>query len=99
VKVCFDPAPPATVEIKPILEILKQSIAFVPPGRTMQWALGAADDAVDWDAHDAHRVRIDAEGPFGAIEPIEYLISVNALHGSSATRPGISARLQSSYTR
>ena len=42
VKVIFDPAPPSTLDIKPILEILKQGIASLPPGRTMQWALGAA---------------------------------------------------------
>ena len=29
---CFDPAPPATLDIKPIQEILRQGIASVPPG-------------------------------------------------------------------
>ena len=88
VKVTFDPAPLATLNIKPILEILKQGIASLAPGRTMQWALGAAHDTSDWDAHKAYRVRIEAEGPFGAIEPLEYLISVDDLHGSSAAPPG-----------
>jgi hypothetical protein len=67
VKVTFDPAPPSTLDIKPILEILKQGIASLAPGRTMHWALGAAHNASDWDAHKAYRVRIEAEGPFGAI--------------------------------
>jgi hypothetical protein len=88
VKVVFDPAPPSTLDIKPILEILKQGIASLPPGRTMQWALGAPHNAVDWDAHKAYRVRIEAEGPFGAIEPLEYLISVDDLDGSRAAPPG-----------
>jgi hypothetical protein len=88
VKVIFDPAPPSTLDIKPILEILKQGIASLPPGRTMQWALGAPHNAVDWDAHKAYRVRIEAEGPFGAIEPLEYLISVDDLDGSRAAPPG-----------
>ena len=88
VKVTFDPAPLATLNIKPILDILKQGIASLAPGRTMQWALGAAHDTSDWDAHKAYRVRIEAEGPFGAIEPLEYLISVDDLHGSSAAPPG-----------
>ena len=88
VKVTFDPAPLATLNIKPILEILKQGIASLAPGRTMQWALGAAHDTSDWDAHKAYRVRIEAEGPFGAIEPLEYLISVDDLHSSSAAPPG-----------
>ena len=88
VKVVFDPAPPSTLDIKPILEILKQGIASVPPGRTMQWALGAPHDPRGWDAHSAYRVRIEAEGPFGAIEPLEYVISVDDLHGSRAAPPG-----------
>jgi hypothetical protein len=64
VKVTFDPAPPSTLDIKPILEILKQGIASLAPGRTMQWALGAADNTSDWDGQTAYRVRIEAEGPF-----------------------------------
>src|SRR5215203_5042030 len=50
VKVLFDPPPPATLDIKPILEILKKGIASVPPGRTMRWAFGAAHNTSDWDA-------------------------------------------------
>ena len=89
VKVVFDPAPPSALDIKPILEILKQGIASLPPGRTMQWVLGAAHDAIDSDAHNAYRVRIEAEGPFGAIEPpLEYVISVDDLHGSRAAPAG-----------
>jgi hypothetical protein len=88
VKVILDPAPPSKVDIKPILEILKQGIASVPPGRTMKWALGAAPDTVDSDSHKACRVRIEAEGPFGAIEPLEYVISVDDLNGSRAVPPG-----------
>jgi hypothetical protein len=88
VKVVFDPAPPSTLDIKPILEILKQGIASVPPGRTMKWALGAAQNTSDSDAHKAYRVRIEAEGPFGAIEPLEYVISVDDLDGSRAAPPG-----------
>jgi hypothetical protein len=88
VKVVFDPAPPSTLDIKPILEILKQGIASVPSGRTMKWALGAAQNTSDSDAHKAYRVRIEAEGPFGAIEPLEYVISVDDLHDSRAAPPG-----------
>jgi hypothetical protein len=78
---------PATLDFKPILEILKQGIASVPPGRTMKWAFGAAHDTSDWDAHKAYRVRIEAAGPFGAIEPLEYVISVDDLHGSRVAPP------------
>jgi hypothetical protein len=88
VKVILNPAPPATLDIKPILETLKQGIASLPPGRTMQWVLGAPHNALDWDAHIAYRVRIEAEGPFGLIEPLEYVISVDDLDGLRAAPPG-----------
>jgi hypothetical protein len=88
VKVIFDPVPPSRVDIKPILEILKQGIASVPPGRTMKWALGAAPDTVDSDSHKACRVRIEAEGPFGLIESLDYVISIDDSHGSPAEPPG-----------
>jgi hypothetical protein len=88
VKVIFDPAPPSTLDIKPILEILKQGIASLPPGRTMQWTLGAAHNSSDWDAHKAYRVRIEADGPFGLIEPLDYVISVDDLDGLRAAPPG-----------
>jgi hypothetical protein len=88
VKVLFDPPPQARLDIKPILEILKKGIASVPPGRTMQWTLGAAQNASDREGHKAYRVRIEAEGPFGAVEPLEYVISVDDLDGSHAAPPG-----------
>jgi hypothetical protein len=88
VKVTFDPAPPSTLDIEPILQILKQGLTSLPPGRTMQWALGAAHNTNGWDAPNAYRVRIEAEGPFGVIEPLEYVISVDDLNGSHAAPSG-----------
>jgi hypothetical protein len=99
VKVVFDPAPPSTVDIKPILEILKQGIASVPPGRTMKWALGAAHNSGDWDAHEAYRVRIEAEGPFGAIEPLEYVSVSMICVARVLSHLGISTQLQLSCAR
>jgi hypothetical protein len=88
VKVTFEPSPPSTLDVKPVLEILKQGIASLPPGRTMQWALGAPHNASDWDPHKAYRIRIVAEGPFGPIEPLEYVLGVDDLDGSRAAPPG-----------
>lgn len=88
VRVTLDPAPPSTLDIKPILEILRQGIASLPPGRTMQWALGSAHNTSDWDTRNAHRVRIEAAGPFGAIEPLEYVISIADLDGWPVAPPG-----------
>ena len=54
----------------------------------MQRTLGAAQNPSDRDGHKAYRVRIEAEGPFGAIEPLEYVISVDDLHDSRTAPPG-----------
>jgi hypothetical protein len=88
VQVAFDPAPPSTLDIQPILEILRQGIASLPPGRRMGWVLGAAQNAADWDGRKVYRVRIVAEGPFGAVEPVEYVISVDDVDGSAVGPPG-----------
>jgi hypothetical protein len=87
VRVTFDPAPPVTEAMKPILAILKQGIASLPPGRTMQWVLGAADSRVNLDADIAYRVQIEAEGRSGRLEPLEYVLSINDLDASRAARP------------
>ena len=94
VRVTFDPAPPATQAIKPILAILKQGIASLPPGRTMRWVLGGADNRVNLDADFAYRVRIEAEGPFGRLEPLEYVLSIDDLDASRAAPPANLHRLQ-----
>jgi hypothetical protein len=61
---------------------------LIAAGSTMQWLLGAPHNAVDCDAHKAYRVRIEAAGPFGLFEPLEYVISIDDLNGSPAAPPG-----------
>jgi hypothetical protein len=53
-------------------------------GRTMEWVMGAAHDTVDWDARNECKVRIEADGPFGPVEPVDYVIIINDLKGSRA---------------
>jgi hypothetical protein len=84
VKVTFDPEPPslAVVNIKPVLEMLEKGLTAMAPGRTMEWVLGTAHNTVDWDARNECRVRIEADGPFGPIDPVEHLIVINDLKDS-----------------
>lgn len=49
--------------------------------------LNAPHKAIDSAAHKAARICIEAEGPFCAIEPLEYVISVGDLHCSRAAPP------------
>jgi hypothetical protein len=48
----------------------------------MEWVLGTAHNTVDWDAQNECRVRIEAQGPFGLIDPVEHLIVINDLKDS-----------------
>jgi hypothetical protein len=41
---------------------------------TETWVLGAAHDTVDWEAQNECQVQIQADGPFGPIEPVEFVI-------------------------
>jgi hypothetical protein len=88
VKVTFDPAPPSTRDIKEVLEILERGIAAVAPGRELEWVLGAAHNTVDWNVRNEYKVRIEGEGPFGPLEPVEFVIIVNDLKGSHAAAAG-----------
>jgi hypothetical protein len=65
-----------------------EGIASMAPGRTMEWLLGAALNTVDWDAHNEYKVRIEAEGPFGPLEAIDFVIILDNLKGSQATAAG-----------
>jgi len=47
--------------------------------------LGAAHNAVDWDARNEYKVRIEGDGPFGRLEPHQFVIIVSDLKGSHAT--------------
>jgi hypothetical protein len=39
---------------------------------------------IDLDARNECKVRIEADGPFGPVEPVEYVIIINDLKGSRA---------------
>jgi hypothetical protein len=80
VKVTFDP--PVMVkyaDLAPVLETLREGISALAPGRTLQWHMGPARFTVDWDASNVYRVRIEADGPLGAVDPLEYAISIDDL--------------------
>jgi hypothetical protein len=99
VKVVFDPPPPATLDIKPILEILRKGIASVPPGRTMQWALGAAQNTSDWTptrrtGYGSRQKGLSAPSSRSSTWLASMIWMVRPLR-----RPGISTLLQLSCTR
>jgi len=99
VKVILDPAPPSTLDIKPILEILRQGITSLPPGRTMQWALGAAHNTGVWDAHKAYRIRT-RQKDLSAPSSRSSTRSVSIIWMARMLRcPGISTRSQLNYAK
>jgi hypothetical protein len=73
---------------KEVLEILERGIASMAPGRTLEWVLGAAHSTVDWDANNEYKVRLEADGPLGPLDPLEYVIILSNLRGSRAVASG-----------
>jgi hypothetical protein len=59
-------------------------ISRAGPPRAVSGLLTAAHDTVDLGTLNECKVRIEADGPFGPIEPAEYVIITNGLQGSRA---------------
>ncbi|MBJ7287580.1 hypothetical protein [Williamsia sp.] len=63
----------------------------LPPGRVMQWNLGANMDVFapnDPSNPAQFTVTIDAHGPFGPVDTLKYVIDVGDYNGAAATVPG-----------
>lgn len=57
----------ATVERR-----LREGLLSLAPGRTIRWLLGKSSELLeDSDDKTVYRIQVTAEGPYGAIEPVE----------------------------
>jgi hypothetical protein len=56
---------------------LESGFDSLAPGRVLPWSLGPAPDLIDEDGEHAHTVTIDADGPFGPIPTLKYVIDMD----------------------
>ena len=62
-------------------KLLARGIPSLPPGRTYTWPLGQGFNLISDDAPQEYTFTVEAEGPFGAIPVMAYVVDLAALKG------------------
>ena len=90
VRVGFDPPlqMPFQEETGHALEVLTRGLPSLPPGRTFTWNLGSAFQIVAGDEPKRYALTIEADGPFGALEPLTYTVDVDDIKQTRALPDG-----------
>jgi hypothetical protein len=60
---------------------LARGISSLPPGRTYTWPLGQGFNLISDDAPQQYTFTVEAEGPFGAVPVLTYVVDLAALKG------------------
>jgi len=85
VRVTADPALPRIQQLAERVataeKLLARGIPSLPPGRTYIWPLGQGFNLINDDAPQAFTFTVEAEGPFGAIPVMAYVVDLAALKG------------------
>ncbi len=86
VRVTADPALPRIEQLAERVataeKLLARGIPSLPPGRTYTWPLGQGFNLISDDAPQAYTFTVEAEGPFGAIPVMTYVVDLAALKGA-----------------
>lgn len=69
-------------------DLLRRGIKSLPPGRVMQWNLGAVHQLINDGYALAYTATITAEGPFGPTPRLAYTIDVEDIRYTLAVPPG-----------
>lgn len=99
VKVKFDPPLPVAKQMadrdgstRRALERLEAGLRSLSPGKALCWTLGKGPDLLATTGAQPHTVRIDAQGPFGPLPTLEYVVDLSDFR-ESADRPSGSLHL------
>ena len=81
VRVTFEPALPASQgeseKVQRVEGILAEGLRSLAPGREIRWTLGAGYDLLASDAPQVRSVRVEADGPAGALPVVDVEIDVS----------------------
>lgn len=61
--------------------LLAEGIQSLPPGRTYSWPLGQGFDLIESDSPSEYRFTVAANGPFGVMPTLAYVVDLSALQG------------------
>lgn len=80
VRVNIDPPLPAVDQLNGLVGAaqanLADGIASLPPGRSLVWPLGQAFNLMTDQSPQAHTFTVTADGPFGAVPPLTYVVDM-----------------------
>jgi hypothetical protein len=57
-------------------DLLARGISSLPPGRTLVWPLGQGFNILAGDSPKRHTITVTAEGPFGPVPPLTYVLDL-----------------------
>jgi hypothetical protein len=57
---------------------LSRTIPMLPPGRRLKWAFDISSRRFGSDLPTAYTFTVQAKGPFGDVEPMEYLVDISS---------------------
>lgn len=70
------------------LRFLREGISALPPGRRITWYFDTGPAIFENDVPKKYTVTIDAMGPYGAVDQLQYEIDFTVLENSEARNPG-----------
>lgn len=92
VRVTIEPPLPAGQTYEGSREVaqrrLANGISNLAPGRRVAWSIGIGWDILENENLPVHRVTVYADGPFGPVPPLEYVVDLNALREIRDDPPG-----------
>lgn len=90
VKVIFDPPlqMPFSDEVTHANEVLSRGLPSLPPGRTFVWNLGVAWQIVSDDGLKEYTLEVQADGPFGRLNPLVYKVRIDDIKQTRAVPDG-----------
>ena len=67
---------------------LAEGISSLPPGRILVWELGQGFNLLQEDGPQEHTFTITADGPFGPVPPLTYIVDLADWRGQPARASG-----------
>ena len=86
VRVTVDPPLPSIEQLRERAEtatgMLGSGLRSIPPGRQLSWPLGQGFSIIGKSGPQAHTITVTADGPFGPVPPLIYVVDLADWRGS-----------------